>query len=244
MQPKSALIRSLCGALLCGVAWAQEVAPDAGEGQPETVLIVAEREARTSKGATGLDLSLAETPQSVTVIDPETAEPALRVTYLSLGAEPGHALLLSVAARSGEPGALGYNQVALDPESGAVQARREWGAVSLSRENLLPLLYKLHYSLHIPDAGALELGVLVMGIVGIVWTLDAFAALAVSFPRRASWCKSFAFRWGRGGYPLHSGRILGLPGRVPVSALGLAVAVLSATGIVIWWRKRRRGLQG
>jgi uncharacterized iron-regulated membrane protein len=325
--------------------------------------------------------------------DLEAAEPALRVTYLPLGAEPGRALLLSVAARSGDPGALGYNQVALDPASGAVQARREWGAVSLTRENLLPFLYKLHYSLHIPDAGALELGVLVMGIVGIVWTLDAFAALAVSFPRRASWRKSFAFRWGRGGYPLlfdlhrsggvwlwplllvlaltsvamnlqyevvrpivarfstltpdpfaartpvpaagaaepavsrerllvgaqqaaaargwrapagaifhspeyalngvgfflpgndhgdgglgnpwlyfdaatgapagasvpgegtagdiylqaqfplHSGRILGLPGRILVSVLGVVVAGLSATGIVIWWRKRRRGLQ-
>jgi outer membrane receptor for ferric coprogen and ferric-rhodotorulic acid len=74
MQSKPGLIGSLCGALLRGAAWAQEVAPDAGEGQPETVLIVAEREARTSKGATGLDLSLAETPQSVTVIDRETLD--------------------------------------------------------------------------------------------------------------------------------------------------------------------------
>jgi uncharacterized iron-regulated membrane protein len=132
----------------------------------------------------------------------EAAEPALRVTYLPLGAGPGEALQFSVAARSGDPAELGYNQVALDPASGAVQARREWGAVSLARENLLPFLYRLHYSLHIPDVGALELGVLVMGVVGILWTLDAFAALAVSFPRRAAWRKSFAFRWRRGGFPL------------------------------------------
>ncbi|MDO4725494.1 MAG: PepSY domain-containing protein, partial [Comamonadaceae bacterium] len=42
-------------------------------------------------------------------------------------------------------------------------------------------------------------------------------------------------------YPLHSGRILGWPGRALVSLLGLAVAVISATGVLIWLRKRRAG---
>ena len=40
-------------------------------------------------------------------------------------------------------------------------------------------------------------------------------------------------------FPLHSGRILGLPGRILISAMGLVVAMLSATGLVIWLRKRR-----
>lgn len=39
-------------------------------------------------------------------------------------------------------------------------------------------------------------------------------------------------------FPLHSGRILGLPGRILVSLLGLAVATLSVTGVLIWLRKR------
>lgn len=44
--------------------------------------------------------------------------------------------------------------------------------------------------------------------------------------------------------PLHSGRILGLPGRIMMSLMGLIVAMLSVTGIVIWWRKRRaRGMR-
>ncbi|MDH6592471.1 putative iron-regulated membrane protein [Variovorax sp. TBS-050B] len=42
--------------------------------------------------------------------------------------------------------------------------------------------------------------------------------------------------------PLHGGRILGLPGRILMSLMGLAVAGLSITGIVIWWRKRRARL--
>jgi uncharacterized iron-regulated membrane protein len=39
--------------------------------------------------------------------------------------------------------------------------------------------------------------------------------------------------------PLHGGRILGLPGRILMSLMGLTVAMLSITGIVIWNRKRR-----
>ena len=42
--------------------------------------------------------------------------------------------------------------------------------------------------------------------------------------------------------PLHSGRILGLPGRILMSLMGLMVAMLSVTGIVIWARKRRSRL--
>src|SRR5690606_33327207 len=39
--------------------------------------------------------------------------------------------------------------------------------------------------------------------------------------------------------PLHSGRILGLPGRILMSLMGLIVVMLSITGIVIWDKKRR-----
>ena len=39
-------------------------------------------------------------------------------------------------------------------------------------------------------------------------------------------------------FPLHSGRILGLPGRIMISALGLVVAMLSVTGVIIWLKKR------
>lgn len=43
-------------------------------------------------------------------------------------------------------------------------------------------------------------------------------------------------------FPLHSGRIAGLPGRILISLMGVAVAILSITGIVIWARKRRAAL--
>ena len=46
-------------------------------------------------------------------------------------------------------------------------------------------------------------------------------------------------------YVLHTGRIVGLPGRIVVCASGLVVTVLSVTGVLIWLRKRsaRRAAQ-
>lgn len=38
-------------------------------------------------------------------------------------------------------------------------------------------------------------------------------------------------------FPLHSGQVGGLAGRIVVCALGLVVALLSITGVVIWWQK-------
>lgn len=136
----------------------------------------------------------------------EHADARVRVQYIPLSAEPGHTVLLFVEPRidpaTGQPFELDFNQIAMDPLTGEIQGRRMWGDVSLDRENLLPFLYKLHYSLHLPDGFGVELGVLLMGLVGMVWALDCLIALWISFPSRKSWRKSFAFRWRQGGYRL------------------------------------------
>lgn len=41
-------------------------------------------------------------------------------------------------------------------------------------------------------------------------------------------------------YPLHSGRIAGLAGRIVISLMGIVVAMLSVTGVLIWLKKRRK----
>lgn len=137
----------------------------------------------------------------------ERADPRVQVTFLPLHAESGHTLQMSVAPRldpmTGKVYGVDYNQVALDPVTGIEQGRRYWGAVSLSRENLLPFLYKLHYSMHIPDVSGVELGIWFMGVIGIVWVLDSFIALYLSFPTLTSWRKSLAFRFKQGGYKLN-----------------------------------------
>lgn len=136
----------------------------------------------------------------------EAADPRLQVTYLPLEAEPGHTLQMMVLPRidpaTRQPYPLDFTQIAVDPATGEIQGRREWGAVSLARLNLIPFIYKLHYTLQLPFTGGIDIGTWLMGIVGIVWLLDSVIALWLSFPSFKAWRKSFAFRFGRGGYAL------------------------------------------
>ncbi|MDR5752835.1 MULTISPECIES: PepSY-associated TM helix domain-containing protein [unclassified Caballeronia] len=136
----------------------------------------------------------------------EAADPRIEVTYLPLGVEPGHTQQMMVLPRTdpatGQAYKVDFNQLAVDPATGEVQGRREWGAVSLARIDLLPFIYKLHYTLHLPFVGGLDVGTWLLGIVGILWFFDSGIALILSFPSVKAWRKSFAFRFGRGGYAL------------------------------------------
>ena len=136
----------------------------------------------------------------------EQQQPAAQVTWLDLHQEPGHNTLLYVEGAadpvSGQQQRLSHNQIAMNPYTGTAQSWRHWGDISLSRENLLPFLYKLHYSLHLPDGLGLELGILFMGVVAVFWTLDCLIALGISFPSRRVWRKSFRFRWRQPGHKL------------------------------------------
>ncbi len=130
----------------------------------------------------------------------EAAHPNLLISYLPLAIAPAHTLDISVESRAGSTPS--FNQVFINPYTGDTIATRMWGKFSLAKENLIPFIYKLHYSLHLPNAGSWEVGVLFMGIVGMVWTIDSFIALWIAFPNLAAWRKSFAFRWQAGGHRL------------------------------------------
>ncbi|WP_288408446.1 PepSY-associated TM helix domain-containing protein [uncultured Herbaspirillum sp.] len=161
----------------------------------------------------------------------EAAEPKLRVTYVLTQAEPGHTISMMVEPRidaaTGKLPVLDYNQIAVDPVTGEIQGRRMWGAISLSRENLLPFLYKLHYTMQLPAVGGIETGVWLMGIIGIVWTLDCFIALYLSFPNWRSWRKSLVLRWREGGHKLNFD--LHRSGGVWIWGLLLVLAVTSVS---------------
>lgn len=59
---------------------------------------------------------------------------------------------------------------------------------------------------------------------------------------RIPWVGTAADIFAQAQFPLHSGRILGIPGRILISVMGIVVAALSVTGVVIWYRKRRARL--
>jgi uncharacterized iron-regulated membrane protein len=56
---------------------------------------------------------------------------------------------------------------------------------------------------------------------------------------RLPWKGTAADIFVQAQFPLHSGRILGLPGRILISLTGIVVATLSVTGVVIWLKKRK-----
>lgn len=161
----------------------------------------------------------------------EARDPRLRVSFVQLALEPGHTAMLGVAARidpvTGAPYALGFNQLAMDPATGQTQGWRQWGRISLSREHLLPFLYKLHYTMHIPKGWGIEWGVWLMGVVSAVWIADCFLALWISFPNARSWRKSFSFRLRQGGAKLNFD--LHRSGGVWVWGLLLMLAVTSVS---------------
>jgi uncharacterized iron-regulated membrane protein len=55
---------------------------------------------------------------------------------------------------------------------------------------------------------------------------------------RQPWKGTAADIFVQAQFPVHSGRILGIPGRILMSLTGLVVAALSVTGVVIWLKKR------
>ncbi|QRG06494.1 PepSY domain-containing protein [Xanthobacter dioxanivorans] len=313
----------------------------------------------------------------------EAGDPKRVVWFMSLEREPGRSAQALISGRTdpatGRPFDLQADRLHVDPVSGTILAERLWGECCFSRLNLVPFLYEFHHNLSLPGT----YGILLMGGVGVLWLLDGFVGLALTFPRGrpffAKWRPAFAIkggstfrlsldlhraaglwlfamliavalssvamnlraevvepvvgllskltptplsgaalekprertlsydvaleagvgqarargwdtparqifysphygifgvafgepdepmdtRWlyfdgetaaykgaslpgvGTAGdiflqvqFPIHSGRILGLPGRILICVTGLAVAMLSVTGVVVWWKKR------
>jgi uncharacterized iron-regulated membrane protein len=117
----------------------------------------------------------------------EAADPRRRVVYFPTQFKPGVAAAFSVTGRV-DPATqrqheIGHNQVFIDPVSGRVLGERDWGKAALDREHLLPFLYKLHYSLHIPSFADIDRwGIWFMGVVGLVWLFDCFVGVYLTLP--------------------------------------------------------------
>lgn len=119
----------------------------------------------------------------------EKSDPRVRVSGFPLQFEPGHAAVIWVDTKV-DPGTgrryqTGYNHVFVDPASGKIIGKREWGKVSLDREHLMSFLYKLHFSLHFPEfAGTDRWGVWFMGIIALVWLCNSALSFFLTLPAR------------------------------------------------------------
>jgi len=77
----------------------------------------------------------------------------------------------------------------LDPYTGEKLGERPvWSGPSLERKNLMSFLYRLHFSLATPwswrEVGSHSIGAFVLGVVALVWTIDCFIAVYLTFPLR------------------------------------------------------------
>lgn len=120
----------------------------------------------------------------------EAKYPHVKILLVPLATEPGHSISYWAEPRfNPETGHLheaDFNQIFVDPETGEELGKRKWGAVwPLSKENFVSFLYKLHYSLHIPEMWGIDhWGVWLLGVVALLWTLDCFVAFYLTLPAR------------------------------------------------------------
>ncbi len=128
--------------------------------------------------------------------------PRARVVHLPLPGDASRALVLEVEPRldaaSGQPYPLAYDEVFVDPTSGAVNGLRQWGECC-SRANMLPLLYKVHNRLLLPQStgrpllAAIALSWLLLSAVGVYLVLSAGSR------RPGRWRSIWGYRRGLSG---------------------------------------------
>ena len=100
----------------------------------------------------------------------------------------GRASIPGVDPATGRLFELDYNQVFLDPVTGAEQGRRYWGAAwPITSETFVSFLYVLHYSLHMPEIWGIDhWGMWLLGAVAIIWTVDCFVGFYLTLPVAAA----------------------------------------------------------
>lgn len=125
----------------------------------------------------------------------EAAQPQRLVWYLEQADEPGHSALLAMVPRNdpatGQPYPLAPRVFYLDPHTAEVLGEREWGACCFSRQNLIPFILEFHYNLSLPG----NWGIVLMGLVAILWVLDCLVSLWLTLPRGRPFLRKWSTAW-------------------------------------------------
>lgn len=112
--------------------------------------------------------------------------PEIDVTGLNYRPNAYDSVRVYVRARidpaTGKKYRLDYSDVFVDPYDGRVLGDRMWGAARFDRVHIMPFLYKLHYSLHIPE----NVGIILLGIIALMWMFDCFVGFYLTLPMKAA----------------------------------------------------------
>jgi len=125
----------------------------------------------------------------------ERAVPAGRIDVINLRRAPDESAVFPVSPRDKGVN-LGFNVIHLDPYTGRVLGTREPGATRLDREHIVAFLYRLHYTMALPEPW----GRWLFGIVALIWTLDCFVGVYLTLPRTrfnflARWMPAWQIKW-------------------------------------------------
>lgn len=112
----------------------------------------------------------------------EREDPRAHVFSLQFPQRPDESLfsrvMPAIDARTGEPYAIDYDEVFADPYTGERLGQRIIGAATLRPEGLPSFLYYLHYALIFP----LGLGIVLIGLLGLVWAFESLTGAYLTFP--------------------------------------------------------------
>ncbi len=125
----------------------------------------------------------------------EERDPRLQVWFMEYPDAPDQPALLAAVARTdpvtGLPYPLRHRVLYLDPISGEQLGMRHWGECCFEARNFIPFMLELHYSLKLPGSWGLYL----MGGVAILWVIDCFSGLFLTFPRTRPFWKKWSPAW-------------------------------------------------
>lgn len=104
--------------------------------------------------------------------------PQALVLRVPLSIEPGTTAAFLLRHKPGES-PLRNDQYFVDPYTGAVLGARRWGDITQGVHNLMPFIYRLHYSLALGPLGAW-----LLGIIALAWAFDCLVGLYLTLPLR------------------------------------------------------------
>jgi uncharacterized iron-regulated membrane protein len=99
----------------------------------------------------------------------------LEARRVSLESRAGVNALLEVSAA--DPKSEGDDEYFLDPYTGRVLGSRRWGDLKQGMVNLMPFVFRLHYSLALGNVGSF-----LFGVVALLWTIDCFVGAYLTLP--------------------------------------------------------------
>ncbi|KEQ52183.1 PepSY-associated TM helix domain-containing protein [Sphingobium chlorophenolicum] len=116
----------------------------------------------------------------------QRAFPQARVDYMPFP-RPGRSAMFYLMPQpnrsTGKAPPLVFDQVFIDPQTGAILGGRRWGALfdgwHFQRANIVPFIWRLHEALALPH----PYGKIFFGLIALLWTFDCFIGFVLTLPR-------------------------------------------------------------